>query len=83
MASLSHVLIALAIFGLALLIHAFLGIHFVAALAGSAFYLGRELAQSMRPSNPFKINWAWSNSRGFLYPMGVLLGLALVLTVFI
>jgi hypothetical protein len=82
MASLSHVLISLLIFGISLSIHAMVGPFFAAALAGSAYFLGRELAQSMRPSDPLKIKWSWSNSRGFLYPLGVLIVVATALTIF-
>jgi 4-hydroxybenzoate polyprenyltransferase len=45
-----------------------LGPQWVAALCVALYWLGRELAQSMRPSAPLSFAWTMSNTVGFGVP---------------
>jgi hypothetical protein len=55
------------------------GAEWAAALAVALYWLGRELAQSMRPSAPFKINWTMNNTLGFGVPAALAVLAAIVL----
>lgn len=44
------------------------GAHWGAALAVSVYWAGRELAQSMRPGNPFAIQWNITNTLNLCVP---------------
>lgn len=77
--SLSHTLVALAIFILVMIALRFFGVangHWIATAGGIGFYVGRELAHSFRLSEPTKINITWANIRQACWPSGVLIAVA-------
>lgn len=77
--SLSHTLVALAIFVIAIVALSFLSVanaQWIAAAFGIGFYVGRELAHSFRPSEPTKFDIKWSNIRQAGWPSGVLIAVA-------
>lgn len=55
------------------------GPQWAAFLAVALYWLGRELAQSMRPSAPLRFNWTMSNTLGFGVPAVLALLVAIVL----
>ena len=57
-----------------------LGPQWVAALCVALYWLGRELAQSMRPSAPTRIVWTMTSTLNFAVPAGAALIAAGVLT---
>jgi len=68
------VAIALGIQGLVTLEWMFLGNMraseglFVGAQVATAYYAGRELAQSMRAKTPWKFDFGWKNARQVFWP---------------
>ena len=65
--TLSHVALSLPIFAVGYGA-ALLGPQWGAALCVALYWLGRELAQSMRPSAQTRIVWTMSNTVGFGVP---------------
>jgi hypothetical protein len=65
--TLAHVALSIPLFGVALLI-GWAGNVWAAALSVSLYWLGRELAQSMRPGNPLAIQWNLTNTLNFGVP---------------
>lgn len=55
------------------------GAEWAAALAVALYWLGRELAQSMRPSAPLRFNWTTTSTLNFGVPaaLAVLAAVAL------
>jgi len=66
--TLAHVALSIPLYCLAAWIGFRFGPHFGAAFAVSVYWLGRELAQSMRPGNPFAIQWNMTNTLNFGVP---------------
>lgn len=77
--NLSHILIGLLLFLVGTLAAKFIGIYAAGVLVNAAFWGGRELAQSMRPRDPFKIIWTMKNTQNFCWPVGVSIVLAVIL----
>ena len=65
--TIAHVALSIPLFAAAWALSS-LGPHWAAALAVSLYWLGRELAQSMRPGNPFAIQWNMTNTLNFGVP---------------
>lgn len=78
--NIGHILVALVLFLVGVLVAKFLGIYAVGVLANVLYWGGRELAQSMRPGKPLKINWTLKNTQNFGYPVAVSVVLAVILT---
>ncbi len=75
--TLSHIALSVPIFA-AGYFAAILGPQWAAALLVTFYWLGRELAQSMRPSAPLAINWTLSNTLGFVPPVVIAFGAAAI-----
>ena len=77
----THSLLALPIYGIALAVAVFLPAIWVAAFVNSLYWFSREFAQSSRASNPTKIIWGWTHTLNFAIP--TLTGFLLALLIFI
>lgn len=77
--SLSHVLLSPIPFALGW-IAAAVGWSWAGAVAVAAYWLGRELAQSMRPSDPTRIVWTWTNTRNVVQPVAAAVAVAAAIT---
>lgn len=79
--TLGHVLLSVPLFIGAALV-ALCGPYWAAALAVALYWLGRELAQSFRPSAPTRLVWTWTSTRNFAVPAGVAFAVAAVISAF-
>ncbi len=73
--TLSHIALSIPIFA-AVYGASLWGPQWGAAFGVALYWLGRELAQSMRPSDPLRIVWTLSNTLGFGVPAAVAIGVA-------
>lgn len=80
--SLEHGLLAIPIFFVAALAIAYLPWMWFGVLLNIAYWGGRELAQSFRPSAPYKLNWTLTSTLNFVTPVVVATALALGFTFF-
>lgn len=78
--SLAHVALSVPIFALAYGA-ALLGPEWAAALAVALYWLGRELAQSMRPGAPFKVAWTATSTANLAAPAAAALLVAVVISI--
>lgn len=79
-ASFAHILIALGVMGVVVLVAGnWFGVanaHWIGAAFVSGGYIGRELSQSFRKSDPGRVVIDWNTVREALWPTGVALALA-------
>lgn len=77
--TLAHVALSVPIFAIGYGVAA-LGAAWAAALVVIAYWGGRELAQSMRPSAPLSFNWTTTSTLNFAVPAAAALIAAGLLT---